>query len=99
MTHTALNLTHDPEARSWLSSANGSDFPIQNLPYGRFRPQGSAQTWRCGVAVGDQVLDIAHLATQSQWLQAPGVDTALATRAAQAAAHDVRDLMRSSSLC
>ena len=39
MTLIALNLTHDPKATSWLGSANGSDFPIQNLPYGRFRPQ------------------------------------------------------------
>ncbi len=94
MSHPALNLTHDPQATSWLDSANGSDFPIQNLPYGRFRPKASAEAFRCGLAVGDQVLDIAHLATQSNWLQAPGVDTALATRAAQAAAHDLRDLMR-----
>lgn len=93
MTNPTLNLTHDPQASSWLTSANGSDFPIQNLPYGRFRPD-SAAALRCGVAVGDQVLDLAHLATRSQWLQAPGVDTALATRAAQAAAQDLRDLMR-----
>ena len=94
MTQPTLNLTHDPQARSWLASANGSDFPIQNLPYGRFRPKVSAQAWRCGVAVGDRVLDIQHLAQHSSWLQAPGVDTALATRAAQAAAQDLRDLMR-----
>ena len=97
MSHLALNLTHDPHAQSWLASANGSDFPIQNLPYGRFRPKASAEAFCCGVAVGDQVLDIAHLATHKNWLQAPGVDTALATRAAQAAAHDLRDLMRMGS--
>ncbi len=93
MTHLALNLTHDPQSPSWLASANGSDFPIQNLPYGRFRSQPS-EAWRCGVAVGDQVLDLVHLASQRQWLQAPGVNTALATRAVQAAAQDLRDLMR-----
>ncbi len=93
MTHPALNLTHDPQSPSWLASANGSDFPIQNLPYGRFRSQPS-EAWRCAVAVGDQVLDLVHLASQRQWLQAPGVNTALATRAVQAAAQDLRDLMR-----
>ena len=93
MTLIALNLTHDPKATSWLGSANGSDFPIQNLPYGRFRPQHE-ETLRCGVAIGDKVLDLAQLASQTEWLKAPGVDTALATLAAQAAAEDLRKLMR-----
>jgi fumarylacetoacetase len=93
MTLIALNLTHDPKATSWLGSANGSDFPIQNLPYGRFRPQHE-ETLRCGVAIGDKVLDLAQLASQTEWLKAPGVDTALASLAAQAAAEDLRKLMR-----
>lgn len=93
MTLIALNVTHDPKATSWLGSANGSDFPIQNLPYGRFRPQHE-ETLRCGVAIGDKVLDLAQLASQTEWLNAPGVDTALATLAAQAAAEDLRKLMR-----
>ena len=93
MTLIALNLTHDPKATSWLGSANGSDFPIQNLPYGRFRPQHE-ETLRCGVAIGDKVLDLAQLASQTEWLKAPGVDTALAKLAAQAAAEDLRKLMR-----
>jgi len=51
--------THDPSLRSWLESANdsGSDFPIQNLPFGRFRGAGDAD-WRIGVAIGDEVLDL-----------------------------------------
>ena len=93
MTLIALNVTHDPKATSWLGSANGSDFPIQNLPYGRFRPQHE-ETLRCGVAIGDKVLDLAQLASQTEWLKAPGVDTALAKLAAQAAAEDLRKLMR-----
>ena len=57
---TALNATHDPKLRSWLQSANepGCDFPIQNLPFGRFRTAGSSETFRIGVAIGDQVLDL-----------------------------------------
>lgn len=39
MTKTLTNRTHDPALRSWVVSANtpGTDFPIQNLPLGRFR--------------------------------------------------------------
>jgi fumarylacetoacetase len=91
----ALNLTHDPQARSWLASANGSEFPLQNLPYGRFKRIGSSDALRCGVAIGNQVLDLTQLSTQPYWLQAPGVDTALATAAVQAAAQDLQSLMRS----
>ncbi|MDH6592332.1 fumarylacetoacetase [Variovorax sp. TBS-050B] len=57
---TTLNATHDPKLRSWVASANaaGCDFPIQNLPFGRFRVAGSAEPFRIGVAIGDQVLDL-----------------------------------------
>lgn len=97
MATLSLNLTHDAQARSWLASANGSDFPIQNLPYGRFRRANSQEAWRCGVAIGDQVLDLAHLAMHTSWLDAPGVNTALAKHAAQAASRDLRELMRMGS--
>jgi len=57
---TALNATHDPKLRSWVASANeaGCDFPIQNLPFGRFRTAGTQEDFRIGVAIGDQVLDL-----------------------------------------
>ncbi|WP_399698032.1 fumarylacetoacetase [Xenophilus sp.] len=55
-----IDATHDPKRTSWVESANaeGSDFPIQNLPFGRFRRKGSGEAWRIGVAIGDQVLDL-----------------------------------------
>ncbi|MEO8007862.1 MAG: fumarylacetoacetase [Betaproteobacteria bacterium] len=55
---TSLDHTHDPAATSWVASANdpATDFPIQNLPFGRFRCDGQNE-WRIGVAIGDQVLD------------------------------------------
>ncbi|MBT2300941.1 fumarylacetoacetase [Variovorax paradoxus] len=58
--NNALNATHAPELRSWVASANQAacDFPIQNLPFGRFRPAGSGEPFRIGVAIGDQVLDL-----------------------------------------
>ena len=61
--------THDPAARCWVESANadGADFPIQNLPFGRFRRAGSTQAWRIGVAIGDQVLDLALALRAGHW--------------------------------
>ena len=55
-----INETHDPSLRSWLASANekGSDFPIQNLPFGVFRTS-SKEAGRIGVALGRSVVDIA----------------------------------------
>ena len=54
-----VDATHDADARSWVESANveGCDFPIQNLPFGRFR-EADDPDWRIGVAIGDQVLDL-----------------------------------------
>jgi fumarylacetoacetase len=59
---TGLNETHDPSLRSWVESANApdSDFPIQNLPFGVFRRAGSTEPFRGGVAIGDQILDLAE---------------------------------------
>ncbi|MBM3931104.1 MAG: fumarylacetoacetase, partial [Sphingomonadales bacterium] len=58
-----LNETHDPTLSSWVASANlpGTDFPIQNLPFAVFRRKDSQEPFRGGVAIGDQVLDIAAL--------------------------------------
>ncbi len=55
----SIDATHDPAARSWVELANeeGCDFPIQNLPFGVFAGKGSRG--RIGVAIGDQVLDVA----------------------------------------
>jgi fumarylacetoacetase len=47
--------------QSWIESANltGSQFPIQNLPYGVFR--SAAGQPHCCVAIGEEVLDLAVL--------------------------------------
>src|SRR5436309_6083036 len=54
-----IDQTHDPERRSWVTSANGhADFPIQNLPLGIFStPEGGLP--RAGVAIGNMILDLA----------------------------------------
>jgi len=51
--------THDPSLTSWVDSANdpATDFPVQNLPFGRFR-RARESSWSIGVAIGDQVLDL-----------------------------------------
>ena len=58
-----LDFTHAPDAQSWISSANAADndFPVQNLPFGRFRRAGTSEPLRIGVAIGGQVLDLAAL--------------------------------------
>ena len=62
-----LNETHDPTLSSWVASANlpGTDFPIQNLPFAIFRRRDSAEIFRGGVAIGDQVLDLAALCSKN----------------------------------
>jgi fumarylacetoacetase len=78
-TMSLLNETHDPSLTSWVGSANtGGDFPIQNLPFAVFRRKGSEQPFRGGVAIGDQILDMAA-AAQS------GVFKGLALQGVQAA--------------
>ncbi|WP_438268994.1 fumarylacetoacetase [Pseudomonas piscis] len=62
-----MNHTHDVTARSWLESANTptTDFPIQNLPFAVFRRSGTQEVFRGGVAIGDQVIDLAELSRGS----------------------------------
>jgi fumarylacetoacetase len=47
--------------KSWVTSANDANhpFPLNNLPYGVFSTMGTEE--RCGVAIGDMVLDMAAL--------------------------------------
>jgi fumarylacetoacetase len=63
---TLLDETHDPRARSWLESANriDCDFPIQNLPFAVFRRADSAEEFRGGVAIGDQIVDLGAVAAR-----------------------------------
>ncbi|MFN7118506.1 MAG: fumarylacetoacetase [Saprospiraceae bacterium] len=51
---------NDPKLRSWVEVPAGSDFPIQNLPFGIF--QTLELSPRIGVAIGNHVADLAVLA-------------------------------------
>ena len=48
-----------PLKKSWVESANAPDhpFPLNNLPYGLFSTIDAEA--RCGVAIGDMILDVA----------------------------------------
>jgi fumarylacetoacetase len=52
---------NDPLLVSWVESAQdpATDFPVQNLPFGVFRRANTDEMPRVGVAIGDQILDLA----------------------------------------
>ena len=50
---------NNPALKSWVNVPAGSDFPIQNLPFGVFRT--SSLGARIGVRIGDHVLDLKTL--------------------------------------
>jgi fumarylacetoacetase len=81
-----LNETHDPALRSWVESANEADteFPIQNLPLAVFRRRSRSEAFRGGVAIGEQILDLAAAVERCAF----GADSPQAAQAAQAAAGD-----------
>jgi len=70
---------------SWLESANNAttEFPLNNLPYGVFSVNN--ETPRCGVAIGDRILDVTAIesaglfeALPAQMCQQPGWNTLMA---------------------
>ena len=50
---------NNPALKSWVNVPEGSDFPIQNLPFGIFKTEDSST--RVGVRIGDKVLDLKEL--------------------------------------
>ena len=73
------------ELSSWVEVAPGSDFPIQNLPFGAFAVEGDEP--HIGVAIGEHIFDL-HLASEAELfdgviartvLQAPALNTLLAS--------------------
>jgi fumarylacetoacetase len=83
-----IDQTHDPALKSFIASANvpGCDFPIQNLPYVAFRRRSATGEPRIGVAIGDDLLDIAAVADL--------LDGAAGHAAAACAAPHLNDLMK-----
>lgn len=50
---------NDPKLKSWVEVPKGSDFPIQNLPFGIFKTDYLPPV--AGVAIGNHVLDLVYL--------------------------------------
>ena len=50
---------NNPALKSWVNVPAGSDFPIQNLPFGVFKT--SSLSTRVGVRIGEHVLDLKTL--------------------------------------
>lgn len=83
MSNKLLNETHNPQLTSWVASANnqGCDFPIQNLPFAVFRTKDTAELFRGGVAIGDQIVDLAAASLS-------GLFTGVAQQALEACAQE-----------
>jgi fumarylacetoacetase len=95
-----LNHTHDPERRSWVSSANvaDTDFPLQNLPFGVFEAPGRSA--RGGVAIGSFVLDL-DAALKAKLIRGGAADVARAAARSDlgellALGRDAASILRSS---
>ncbi len=76
--------------QSWVEVPAGSDFPLENLPYGLFDAGSGA---RIGVAVGDDVVDVTALANagmvgHAEALQGPDLNRFLGL--GRTAWHEVR---------
>lgn len=50
---------NDPKLKSWVEVPSGSDFPIQNLPFGIFRTESQLPHVCC--AIGDYLIDLKAL--------------------------------------
>ncbi len=50
---------NNPELRSWIEVPEGSDFPIQNLPFGIMKPK--TEEPRPATRIGDTVIDLSVL--------------------------------------
>lgn len=49
---------NNPALKSWVNVPQGSDFPIQNIPFGIFKYNGAIAA---ATAIGDYVADLAYL--------------------------------------
>ncbi len=52
-------LANDPKLKSWVDVPPGSDFPIQNLPFGIFKTKYLSPV--AGVAIGNHIVDMVYL--------------------------------------
>ena len=67
-------LANDPSLKSWVPVPTGSDFPIQNLPFGIFKTKYLPPV--AGVAIGNHVLDLVYL-HENGYLEGLGLPAAV----------------------
>ena len=88
-----LGMTVRPR-ETWVRVPASSDFTIYNLPYGVFSTASTPA--RCGVAIGDAILDLAAIAPLLRGVQARPARRALArTRLPPAGTQHARTSQRS----
>lgn len=85
-----LDETHDSKVQSWVESANvsGSDFPLQNLPFGVFRRRDAGAKASIGVAIGDRILNLRGILSEGML-----ADESLKTAANACASDSLNSLM------
>jgi len=66
-----MDKTSNPKLKSWIEVEKGSDFPIQNLPFGIFRMPGESPS--AATRIGNTVISLYALATHS-CLTETGID-------------------------
>ena len=64
-----------PELNSWIFVPDGSDFPIQNIPFGVFKTKNSEP--RCGCRIGDTIIDLSVLAENGFFSTLEGFDASV----------------------
>jgi fumarylacetoacetase len=64
---------NNPSIKTWLQVNEGSDFPIQNIPFGIFKPHNRTNP-RAGTRVGDFVIDLSKIAEKG-YFKDEGIET------------------------
>ncbi|MFP4471460.1 MAG: fumarylacetoacetase [Bacteroidales bacterium] len=64
---------NDPKIRTWLYVSDDSDFPIQNIPFGVFKPKNRTHP-RIGSRIGDHVIDLSAIAEKG-YFKDEGIET------------------------
>ena len=78
---------------TWAPVPKGSDFPIENLPFGVVRPMGEAA--RVVVRVGDHVLDLAAAGIEEELTRRGTLNALMESGRGRAARSAAGDLLRS----
>lgn len=67
-----MSRANNPNLKSWVSVPEGSDFPMQNLPFGIFSTDD--KDMHVGVAIGDMILDLTMLSLDTNLLDEVDLD-------------------------